>query len=149
MSEYAPRKVANGDVAPSVRRGGEIRALLTPASVGATDGFSGTITVDPGDFLSEHYHPYSDKFLYLARGRLTLRIEGEEVELCPDEALMVRRGQRHRIENRHDEQALIVYAICPLAPSPALGHVDTEPVPNPDAGYPTVHQVHADGALRP
>ena len=138
MPGMVPKKISNSDVAPSLRRGGEIRALLTPASVGATDGFSGTITVDPGDFLTEHYHPYSDKFMYAARGSVAICIEGTDMVLEQDEAVMVRRGQRHRIENHGTERALIVYHICPLAPRPELGHVDTEPVPHPEAGFPHV-----------
>jgi putative monooxygenase len=138
MSSTGPRKIANRDVIASVRRGGEIRALLTPASVGATEGFMGSIMIDSGDHLTEHYHPYSDKFLYVSRGTVTMRVEGEEIELGTDEAMMVRRGQRHRFENRHDPQALIVYYVGPLAPRAEWGHVDTEPVPNPDAPHPRV-----------
>ena len=62
-----------------------------------------------------------------------LRVDGEKVDLAADEALMVRRGQRHRIENQGTEDAFLVFQICPLAPRPELGHVDTEEPPVPDA----------------
>jgi len=38
-------------------------------------------------------------------------------------------GGRHRLDNRADEEAFLVFHLSPLAPSPELGHVDTEPIP--------------------
>ncbi|KDN22650.1 cupin domain-containing protein [Amycolatopsis rifamycinica] len=131
-------KVALADVAPNRRQGGSTRALLTPVSVGATSGFLGTIDLAPGEFVAEHYHPYSDKYLYLTRGTVLVVLNGEEIELRADEALLVTRGTRNRIVNTGDVPARAVFQISPLAPKPELGHVDTEPVPYPDAGPPRV-----------
>jgi putative monooxygenase len=131
-------KVAHADVPGTRRLGGDVRVLLSPKTVDATDGFLGTITIEPGDFVAEQYHPYSDKFCYLVRGAVTIRVDGEEIALAPNEALMIRRGQRHRFENHGTEQAFLVFGIAPLAPRPELGHVDTEELPNPDAPLPQV-----------
>ncbi|MGH8906395.1 MAG: cupin domain-containing protein [Egibacteraceae bacterium] len=131
-------KIANYDVTASQRLGGEIRILLSPKTVGATDGFMGTIAIDPDRFVAEQYNPYSDKFCYVVHGSVTMRVDGIEVDVGPNEAIMVRRGQRHRIENRGVEQAFLVFHVCPLAPRPELGHVDTEELPNPDAALPQV-----------
>jgi putative monooxygenase len=131
-------KVAGDDVVVVRRLGGEVRILLSPNTVDATDGFMGTITLGPGEYLAEHYNPYSDKFCYVVRGSVAVRIDGTETTLDSDEALMVRRGQRHRFENRTTEPALIVFHICPLAPRPELGHVETEELPNPEAPPPVV-----------
>lgn len=125
-------KISSGDVPGISRLGGEVRILLSPKTVDATAGFMGTISLQPGEFVAEQYNPYSDKFCYVARGTVVVRVDGEEIGLAPDEALMVRRGQRHRIENNGTEPAFLVFQICPLAPRPELGHVDTEPLPHPD-----------------
>ncbi|MFE8993834.1 cupin domain-containing protein [Streptomyces collinus] len=134
----AAAKIALSSVAPSHRQGGSTRALLTPSSVGTTSGFLGHIELAPQESVTEHYHPYSDKYLYLIEGSLVVRVNGEEVCLEQDEALFVTRGQRHRIENRGNVSARVVFQISPLAPRPELGHVDTEPVPHPASAPPKV-----------
>ena len=45
------------DIPADTRRGGEVRSLLTPRTVGSTSGFMGVATIAPGDKISEHYHP--------------------------------------------------------------------------------------------
>jgi len=48
------------DVVPETRRGGEIRTLLSPRSVGATAGFMGVATIAPGkcaELSDAFYHP--------------------------------------------------------------------------------------------
>jgi putative monooxygenase len=132
------RKVAADDVPGINRLGGEVRILLSPRTVDATAGFLGTIELQPGEFVAEQYNPYSDKFCYLVRGAVSIHVDGEEVVMAADEALMVRRGQRHRIENRGAAPAFLVFQIAPLAPRPELGHVDTEDVPHPESAPPQV-----------
>ncbi|MGH2393958.1 MAG: cupin domain-containing protein [Candidatus Limnocylindria bacterium] len=126
------------------RRGGDIRVILSPKTVSSTSGFMGTLTLAPDEFVAEHYHPYSEEFLYLVRGRLTVRIEGVQlIELATGEGLMIPKGLRHRVCNAGAEQAHAVFHLSPLAPRPDLGHVDTEPLPRssgaepvPDVGGP-------------
>jgi putative monooxygenase len=127
VSEASARKVAVDDVTANRRRGGEIRVLLSPKTVGAASGFLGVLSLDPGDHVTEHYHPYSEEFLYVVRGRLVVRVGDERVELCAGEALLVSIDVRHRVENIGEERAEAVFHLCPLAPRPELGHVDTEP----------------------
>lgn len=122
-------KVASSEAAANRRRGGDIRVMLSPRTVGSTSGFMGSVTLKPGEFVSEHYHPYSEEFVYLVRGRVVMTVDGEPVELVPDEALMVPIGVRHRMENRSDQDAVAVFHLSPLAPRPELGHVDTEELP--------------------
>ncbi|MFI8239128.1 cupin domain-containing protein [Streptomyces sp. NPDC085866] len=131
-------RIALSSVAPSHRQGGSTRALLTPSSVGTTSGFLGHIELAPQECITEHYHPFSDKFLYLIEGTVVVRVNDQDVSLEQDEALFVTRGQRHRIENRGDVSARLVFQIAPLAPRPELGHVDTEPVPHPQSAPPKV-----------
>lgn len=120
------RKVATAQVPPNRKRGGDLRVLLSPLSVGATSGFMGVGTLEPGEYVAEHYHPYSEEFVYVVRGRLVVRVDGEPVPLGPGEALLVPIDARHRVENPGTEPAEAVFHLCPLAPRPELGHVDTE-----------------------
>ncbi|EME57641.1 hypothetical protein H074_20662 [Amycolatopsis decaplanina DSM 44594] len=98
----------------------------------------GTITVPAHQFVAEHYHPYSDEFLFLVDGAITLRTGDDSMELNAGEAVMIPRGHRHRFDNLSDVDAFGVFHICPLAPRPEIGHVETEPVPFPDAAPPRV-----------
>lgn len=123
------RKVSAADVMANRRRGGDIRVLLSPKTVGSTSGFFGVLTLGPGEYVSEHYHPYSEEFLYVVSGSLLMRVGGEPVPLGPGESLMVPKEVRHRLENTGAEEAQVVFHLSPLAPRPELGHVDTEPLP--------------------
>jgi len=106
--------------------------LLSPRTVGATAAFTARLVLAPGEHVAEHYHPYSDEFVHVVRGRLRVRVDGERIDLDGDEALMIRRGARHRYEASGDEAVSALLVLAPLAPRPDLGHVDTEPVPRPD-----------------
>ncbi|MFA1548329.1 cupin domain-containing protein [Actinomadura chokoriensis] len=138
MSIPRIRKVTAQDVVPNRRRGGDIRVLLSPKTVKSTSGFMGELTLEPGEFVSEHRHPYSEEFLYVVRGSVLMRVEGEEVRLGPGDSLMVPINDRHRLENDGAEQAFAVFHLSPLAPRPELGHVDTEPLPNAGEAAPKV-----------
>lgn len=129
LTRTSDRKVALRDIAPNRRRGGDIRVLLGPATVGATTGFFGVLTLAPGEFVSEHYHPYSEEFLYVVRGAVTVRLDGADVELAEGEGLLVPIGVRHRVMNPTGAEVVLNFQLCPLAPRPELGHVDTEPQP--------------------
>jgi putative monooxygenase len=123
------RKVAAADVGAIRKRGGALRTLLGPATVGATTGFMGLATLEPGEYVSEHYHPYSEEFLFLMTGEITVRLDGELVWLSAREGLVVPVNVRHRLANEGGVAAEVIYHLAPLAPRPDLGHVDTEPYP--------------------
>jgi putative monooxygenase len=114
------------DVPANTRRGGELRVLLSPTTVGSTTGFMGVGTVAQGDKINEHYHPYSEEFVYLVRGTLIARLDGTPHELWAGQGLLIPINVRHRFMNEGDEDAFFVFQLCPLAPRPELGHVDTE-----------------------
>jgi putative monooxygenase len=114
------------DVPPDRRRGGEIRTLLSPRSVGSTSGFMGVASIAPGDCIAQHYHPYSEEFVYVVAGGIVAELDGEAVELPERHGLLIPIGVRHRLANRGKQEASIVFHLGPLAPRPELGHVDTE-----------------------
>jgi putative monooxygenase len=101
------KTVACGDIEPNRRRGAEIRVLLGPATVGATTGFLGVAVLAPGECIAEHYHPYSEEFLYVVSGTLTVDLDGEPT------VVHARRGRarpdqrRHRLRNTGTEQARV------------------------------------------
>jgi putative monooxygenase len=124
-----PKVLSIHDVPANRRRGGDIRTLLSPATVGSKSGFLGTLTLEPGEVVTEHWHPYSDEFLFCSRGAVTARLDGQHTALPADHGLFIPLGVRHRLVNEGDETAFLVFHLCPLAPRPELGHVDTEPLP--------------------
>src|SRR5690349_20890656 len=85
------------------RRGGDVRALLSPKTVGSTSGFMGVATMAPGDRISEHYHPYSEEFIFVVRGTLTADLDDEPHTLAVGEAMMIPINMRHRLRNAGDE----------------------------------------------
>jgi len=125
----AIRTVSIDDVPANRRRGGDIRTILSPATVGATSGFLGTLRLEPGEVVTEHWHPYSEEFLFCVHGDVVLRLNGEERRLGANQGVLVPIGVRHRISNDGATTAFFVFQLGPLAPTPQLGHVDTEPLP--------------------
>jgi putative monooxygenase len=127
------------------RRGGDLRPMLTPGAVGATSGFMGVAVVGPGERIAEHYHPYSEEFVFVLHGELVVDLDGEPHPLRPEQGLLVPIGVRHRFRNVGRTEARMVFHLGPLAPRPELGHVDTEETPAasgaPDGAAP--------GAARP
>ncbi|MET8451075.1 cupin domain-containing protein [Streptomyces sp. NPDC005209] len=126
MIKPRPRIVDLSEVEPNVKRGGDLRAMLTPATVGSTSGFMGVALIQPGDRIGEHYHPYSEEFVYVTCGELEVDLDGEPHPLRPEQALMIPAYMRHRFRNVGNVEARLVFHLGPLAPRPQLGHVDTE-----------------------
>lgn len=118
--------VSVDDVAPDRRRGGDIRTLLSPRSVGSTSGFTGVATIAPGERIAEHYHPYSEEFVYVVAGEISAELDDAPHALACGQGLMIPPNVRHRLVNAGAEAASIVFHLGPLAPRPDLGHVDTE-----------------------
>lgn len=103
-----------------------MRTLLSPKTAGTSSGFMGVATIGPGDWIAEHYHPYSEEFIYVVSGSLVAELDGERNEVPARHALFIPINTRHRLRNEGDEEAFIVFHLGPLAPRPPLGHVDTE-----------------------
>ena len=132
--------VSARDVASNQRRGGDVRTVLAPSTCGSTTGFMGTVTLAPGEFVTEHWHPYSEEFLIVTTGTLTVRLDGVSRTLVEQEGVCVPIGTRHRLSNDTDATTSAVFTIAPLAPQPRLGHVDTEALP----GSPSTSTAPAD-----
>ncbi|MER5772346.1 cupin domain-containing protein [Streptomyces sp. NPDC001985] len=129
MTPTPVSKVNADEVAPNHRRGGDVRILLSPRTVRSTSGFGGSLTLEPGEYVCEHIHPYSEEFVYVVSGRLQIRVGTELIELAERDAVMVPIGEPHRMVNMGDEPARVIFHLAPLAPRPELGHVDLEFLP--------------------
>ncbi|MEE4495782.1 cupin domain-containing protein [Streptomyces sp. NPDC050529] len=136
MTMHRPRIVDLSETQPNTRRGGDLRALLTPTAVGATSGFMGLAIIQPGDRIAEHYHPYSEEFVYVVDGLLEVDLDGEPYAMRPDQGLLIPLNVRHRFRNVGDVEARMVFHLGPLAPRPELGHVDTEVTESAERGAP-------------
>ncbi|MFB7634541.1 cupin domain-containing protein [Streptomyces sp. NPDC056149] len=136
MTTHRPRIVDLSETQPNRRRGGDLRAMLTPSAVGSTSGFMGMALVQPGERIGEHYHPYSEEFVYVVQGALEVDLDGETHPLRPDQGLMIPPYMRHRFRNVGDVEARMVFHLGPLAPRPELGHVDTEAAEGAQEGTP-------------
>ena len=123
------RVVSIDDVAANRRRGGDIRTILSPATVGSTSGFMGTLRLAPAEVVTEHWHPYSEEYLFCVEGAITVRLDGRELALPANHGVHIPIGVKHRLMNNGATPAFLVFALGPLAPRPELGHVDTEALP--------------------
>src|SRR2546423_12932397 len=108
------------------RRGGDVRTLLSPMTVQSTSGFMGVATIGPGDRISEHYHPYSEEFIYCVRGALTAQLDGESHEVLAGQALYVPINMRHRLVNAGEAEVFVGYHLSPSTPCPKPWVVCTE-----------------------
>ena len=129
MTKVCSNIVAVTDVPANRRRGGDVRSVLTPTTVGSTSGFMGTAELRAGEVVTEHYHPYSEEFLFVVAGRLTVRLDDVEHHVEAGSGVFIPIGTRHRLHNGADDTARCVFHLSPLAPRPDLGHVDTEVSP--------------------
>lgn len=143
MTDRDIRIVHIDQAPPNTRRGGDLRAVLTPTTVGATSGFMGVAIIAPGERIAEHYHPYSEEFVFVVSGELEVDLDGVAHPLRPDHGLMIPVDVRHRFRNVGTTEARMVFHLGPLAPRPELGHVDTE-----ETGTGTEHG-SGQGAGRP
>jgi putative monooxygenase len=125
-SDYVFGIRAVDEMASDTRRGGEIRTLLSPKTVGSSSGFMGIATIQPGDWIAEHYHPYSEEFVYVVSGAVVAELDGEPHDVPERHGLFIPINTRHRLRNNGTDEAFIVFHLGPLAPRPPIGHVDTE-----------------------
>nr|WP_227023275.1 cupin domain-containing protein [Actinomadura rubrobrunea] len=79
----------------------------------------------PHERTREHYHPYSEEFLFVTSGEMRVELDGRPSTIRAGQAMLIPRGVRHRVTGG-DTESMVVFHLSPLAPRPDLGHVDTE-----------------------
>ncbi|HYS41722.1 MAG TPA: cupin domain-containing protein [Pseudonocardiaceae bacterium] len=130
------RVVGFTDVPTNSRRGGDLRTMLSPNTVGSSSGFCGAVRLAKGERVTEHYHPYSEEYLFVCSGQLRVDLDGTTVIVRAEQGVLIPRKVRHRLVNQGESDVLAVFHLAPLAPRPELGHVDTEPGPGDAAAEP-------------
>lgn len=126
MSRRPFTAVAVDEVTPLPDRGGSLRIVLSPRNAGTGAGLMVVAEIDPGEWIREHYHPYSEEMVLLETGRMEVTIDDERHLVEAGTAFMIPRGARHRMTNVGEVRLRAILALGPLAPEPELGHVDTE-----------------------
>ncbi|MEU6994899.1 cupin domain-containing protein [Streptomyces sp. NPDC046465] len=133
MSNSRASRIHAAEIEPYRARGGQLRMVLHPGSVGSRSGYMGTVVLQPGEYVVEHFHPYSEEFLFVINGDLALETEEENWKLGAGDGMYVPIGKRHRLRNVGTTESLTVFHIGPLAPDPSLAHVDTEVLGEPQS----------------
>ena len=117
------RNLINKTEVPDVtQRGGRIKVLAAPGTLGTTRLIMGTAVLFPGDEIREHLHDYGEEAVYVVKGSGVLYVDNERVLFEKGSAFVIRQGQLHMIVNEGHEDIEMVFSSAPLAPSPEKGH---------------------------
>lgn len=100
--------------------GSEIRELLAYRNSAIRNQSLAEATLHPGQSTQEHYHPKAEEIYYLLSGQGRMRIEGEERDVVPGDAIAIPPGQKHKIWNTG---AVPLVFLCCCAP--CYEHEDT------------------------
>jgi putative monooxygenase len=107
-------------------RGGQMQVLLSPRTVKTETGFMGTLTLAPDEVYKNHYHPYSDEYVYMMAGEITFTGDTGSITAQAGTGVFIPRFTPHRLHNTGTVDATLVFFSTPLAPRPDLGHVMLE-----------------------
>ncbi len=113
-------------VSAKADRGGLMHILLSPKTVKTQTGFMGTLTLTPGEVYKNHYHPYSDEYLYVVAGEITITGDTNAVTAENGTGVFIPKLTPHRLQNTGNVETTLVFFSTPLAPRPDLGHVMLE-----------------------
>jgi mannose-6-phosphate isomerase-like protein (cupin superfamily) len=100
--------------------GSEIRELLSHRNSGIRNQTLAEATLAVGTATQEHYHPKAEEIYYIVRGKGRMKIDGEEREVGPQDAIAIPPGARHKLWNIGAE-ALLLLCCC----APGYEHDDT------------------------
>ena len=100
--------------------GSEIRELLAHRNSAIRNQSLAEARVPVGGSTQEHVHPRAEEIYYITHGMGRMRIEGEEREVSPGDAIAILPGQHHKLWNTGDE-TLRLLCCC----APAYEHDDT------------------------
>ena len=81
----------------------------------------GTLTLEPGEVVTEHWHPYSEEFLYCVTGDILVTLDGDERRLVAESAVHIPIGVRHRIVNDGDGDGLLRLHLRSAGATPGAG----------------------------
>ncbi len=119
-----PLTIVSEQEIPTKRdRGGVMQVLLSPRTVNTTSGFMGTLTLEPNETYGKHYHPYSDEYLYIISGQVSITDDHLTRAVEAGSAAFIPKNVPHSLHNTGAEKSCMIFFSTPLAPRPELGHV--------------------------
>lgn len=93
--------------------GSEIRELLAYRNSAIRNQSLAEATIVVGASTQEHYHPKSEEIYYILRGTARMRLDGEEKEVGPLDAIAIPPGARHKIWNTGTEPLVLLCCCAP------------------------------------
>ncbi|MFB6213200.1 MAG: cupin domain-containing protein [Candidatus Nanohaloarchaea archaeon] len=98
--------------------GYEDQVLMTQVDVGETTGMLGIrrLVIDAEAMTSYSYHDEQADIIYLEEGDVVLRREEDLEELEPGNAMVIRSGQKHQIQNLGSTIAKVLEISFPYIP---------------------------------
>jgi mannose-6-phosphate isomerase-like protein (cupin superfamily) len=100
--------------------GSEIRELLAHRNSVIRHQSLAEARLAPGASTQEHYHVRTEEIYFITGGSGRIRIEGEERDVGPGDAIAIPPGHRHKLWNTG---AHVLSLLCCCAP--AYEHADT------------------------
>ncbi|MCQ4332003.1 cupin domain-containing protein [Natronomonas sp. F2-12] len=93
--------------------------FLTQLSVGEETSAQ-AFEAEPGAVIPEHSHPHEQTGIVL-EGTLTFLVDGEEIEIGPEESFVIPGGMPHGMENRSETRVFGIDVFSPARPDPEWG----------------------------
>ena len=100
--------------------GSEIRELLAYRNSAIRNQSLAEARLPAGGATQEHYHLRAEEIYYITHGAGRIRIDGEEAEVRPGDAIAIPPGRKHKLWNTG---ATVLRLLCCC--SPAYEHSDT------------------------
>lgn len=100
--------------------GSKIRELLAPRNSAIRNQSLAEARLPVGGATQEHYHIRTEEIYYITHGAGRMRIEDEERDVRPGDAIAIPPGKRHKLWNTGTEPLRL---LCCCAP--AYEHEDT------------------------
>ncbi len=97
----------------TTKDGSEIRELLAHRNSAIRNQSLAEARLPVGGSTQEHYHVRTEEIYYFTHGQGRMRIEGEEREVKPGDAVAILPGQKHRLWNTGKETLRLLCCCAP------------------------------------
>jgi len=102
----------------TTKDGSTIRSILDKTNAPVVNQSLAEATLPAGSATDRHYHKLSEEFYFLLEGRGTMEIDGQEREVIPGDAILIKPNAWHQITALEPLRFLCCCA-------PAYSHEDT------------------------
>ncbi|HIE52919.1 MAG TPA: cupin domain-containing protein [Armatimonadetes bacterium] len=94
-------------------RGGTVRLLVTPKTVGSQNLILTHLTLQPGEEFVRHTHEVSEEAYYILAGGGEMNLEGRVFPVQPGEAVYIPPGTEHSLANHGEEPLVLLVTQAP------------------------------------